>query len=459
VPWAVATVGRYAIFDAIGSGGMATVHLARVAGPAEFSRVFAVKRLHPEIARDPELRAMFAAEARTMARIRHANVVSIVDVVSADGELLIVMEYIPGESLSRLQHSARAAGKRTDPSLASALVADVLRGLHAAHDAVDEKGEPLGVVHRDVSPQNILVGTDGTARVFDFGVAKSRFRQQASRGGWKGKPCYMAPEQLLGESVGPAADVWGAAVVLWETLTGCRLFQGNTDYDVSVKVLDKFIDPPGRIVGGISDELDAVVMRGLERDPDARFATALDMAVALEQACPPASVDSVRAFLEELSGEALHERASRVREIEQGDPTVPHASATEAPSASSPWGPAKVLMAAALLALALAFVMLLAAREDSPTAPGASGSPTRSTPHVVVMKPILDEPASLPSTSSAAPEGSVPGTPPLSTARPRPTAPTTTPPATLRPRQETPRCDPPYVVDSDGIQRMKPECL
>lgn len=462
MPWAVATVGRYAIFDAIGSGGMATVHLARVAGPAEFSRVFAVKRLHPEIARDPELRTMFAAEARTMARIRHANVVSIVDVVSADGELLIVMEYIPGESLSRLQRSARAAGKRTTPSIASALVAEVLRGLHAAHDAVDEKGEPLGVVHRDVSPQNILVGTDGTARVFDFGVAKSRFRQQASRGGWKGKPCYMAPEQLRGESVGPTADVWGAAVVLWETLTGCRLFQGNTDYDVSVKVLDKLIDPPGRIVGGISDELDAVVMRGLERDAEARFATALDMAVALEQACPPASVDSVRAFLEELSGEALIERARRVREVEQGDPTLPHASLAEAPSATSPWGPAKVLIATALLALALAIVMLLAAREDSPTAPGASGasgSPTKSTPQVVVTKPILDESASLPSASSAAPEGSVPETPPLSRARPRTTTPTTTPPAAIRPREETPRCDPPYVVDSDGIQRMKPECL
>jgi serine/threonine-protein kinase len=451
-------VGRYAISDAIGAGGMATVHLARVAGPAEFSRVFAVKRLHPEIARDPELRAMFAAEARTMARIRHANVVSIVDVVSADGELLIVMEYIPGESLSRLQHSARAAGKRTLPSVASALVADVLRGLHAAHDAIDERGEPLGVVHRDVSPQNILVGADGTARVFDFGVAKSRFRQQASRGGWKGKPCYMAPEQLRGESVGPTADVWGAAVVLWETLTGCRLFQGNTDYDVSVKVLDKFIDPPGRIVDGISDALDAVVMRGLERNPDARFPTALDMAVALEQACPPASVDSVRAFLEALSGEALLERASRVREIEQGCPTLAHASA-DAPSETSRGRPAKVLMAAALLALASAFVMLFAAREDSPAAPGASGSPTKSTPHVVVTKPILDEPASLPSASSSAPEASVHDTPPLSTAPPRPTAPTATPPATLRPAEKAPLCDPPYVVDSDGIQRMKPECL
>lgn len=446
---------RYAISDAIGSGGMATIHLARIAGSAEFSRVFAIKRLHPEIARDPELRAMLAAEARTMSRIRHANVVSVVDVVSADGELLIVMEYIPGESLSRLQHSARAAGKPTDPSVASGLVAGVLRGLHAAHEAVDEKGEPLGVVHRDVSPQNILVGTDGTARVFDFGVAKSKFRQQASRGGWKGKPCYMAPEQLRGESVGPAADVWGAAVVLWETLTGCRLFQGNTDYDVSVKVLDKIIDPPSRIVRGISNELDAVVMRGLERNPEARFATALDMAVALEKACPAASVDSVRAFLETLSGNALVERAARVREIEQGH-TPLQVCTSEAPSPASRWDPAKLLMTVALIALALAFVMALATRQDSPTPPAPPETLSESIPEPVATNPLHRGHAPLPSAASA---DSVAETPTPPTARTRATAPAKTSPAPPQPREEVPRCDPPYILDSDGIQRMKPECL
>ncbi len=440
---------------------MATLHLARIAGSVEFSRVFAVKRLHPEIARDPELRAMFAAEARTMSRIRHANVVSIVDVVSADGELLIVMEYIPGESLSRLQHRARTAGIITDPSIASALVAGSLRGLHAAHEAVDEDGEPLGVVHRDVSPQNILVGTDGTARVFDFGVAKSKFRQQASRGGWKGKPCYMAPEQLRGESVGPTADVWSAAVVLWETLTGCRLFQGHTDYDVSVKVLDKIIDPPSRIVSGISKDLDAVVMRGLERDPEARFATALDMAVALEKACPAASVDSVRAFVEELSGDALVERAARVREIEQGHTPV-QVSSSEAPASVSQWVPVKLLMVAASIALALAFVTILATRQDSPTAPASPESPSDSMLEPAVLKPPLPEYASVPSDSSAAsalPADSVAETPAPLTTRTRTTAPTKKSPAAPKPRENVSRCDPPYVVGSDGIQRMKPECL
>jgi serine/threonine-protein kinase len=448
-------VERYAISDAIGSGGMATVHLARIAGSEEFSRVFAIKRLHPEIARDPDLRAMFAAEARTMSRIRHANVVSVVDVVSADGELLIVMEYIPGESLSRLQHSARAAGKHTDPSIASALISGALRGLHAAHEAVDENGEPLGLVHRDVSPQNILVGTDGTARVFDFGVAKSKFRQQASRGGWKGKPCYMSPEQLRGESVGPTADVWGAAVVLWETLTGYRLFQGNTDYDVSVKVLDKIIDPPSRIVSGISHELDAVVMRGLARDPEARFATALEMAVALEKACPGASVDAVRALLEELSGDALLERAARVREIEQGHTAPSLVSSAEAPSAAR-WGPAKLLMAAVLIALALAFVLLLAGPKEPPSAPAPPQAPSDSILVPVATNPLHPENVSLPSAPSAESVAETP-TPPAARSRGHsPTKRTSAPPQL---NLESPRCDPPYVVGSDGIQRMKPECL
>jgi serine/threonine-protein kinase len=212
---------------------MATVHLGRVKGEAGFTRTVAIKRLHPQYAKDPDFVAMFVDEARLAARIRHPNVVPTLDVISdgvGEGEIFLVMEYVPGESLSRLLRALRAKKRLVPPRIAVTLLCGVLHGLHAAHQAKSEKGVPLGLVHRDVSPQNILVGTDGTAHVLDFGVAKATGRLNTTREGeLKGKLAYMAPEQLETRSLTQQSDVYAAAVVLWELLTLRRLFEAENE--------------------------------------------------------------------------------------------------------------------------------------------------------------------------------------------------------------------------------------
>ena len=170
-------LGRYALYDKIGSGGMASVHLGRLRGPIGFSRTVAIKRMHAALSENPELVSMFFDEVRLAARIRHPNVVSTLDVIAESGELYLVMEYVPGESLSRLVRLARDRGEPIPHQNAATIVANVLHGLHAAHEARDEQGEPMCIVHRDVSPQNILVGTDGVARVLML-----RLRRRESNG-------------------------------------------------------------------------------------------------------------------------------------------------------------------------------------------------------------------------------------------------------------------------------------
>ncbi|MBW2523690.1 MAG: serine/threonine protein kinase, partial [Deltaproteobacteria bacterium] len=231
-------VGRYAIFDEIASGGMASVHIGRLIGPAGFSRTVAIKRMHPHIAKEPEFVAMFVDEARMAARISHPNVVPTLDVVQSGKELLLVMEYVQGASLAHLLRHGRRLGLVNEPRLIVPILVGVLRGLHAAHEAKSAMGEPMHLVHRDVSPHNIMVGVDGVPRVFDFGVAKARGRLRTTQDGKvKGKLAYMAPEQLAGEAVDRRSDIYAAGVVLWEGLAGRRLFEGDTDAQIYAQVL------------------------------------------------------------------------------------------------------------------------------------------------------------------------------------------------------------------------------
>src|SRR5437868_956560 len=176
-------VGRYAIFDEIASGGMATVYLGRLTGSGGFARTVAIKRLHPQFAKDPEFVTMFLDEARLAARIRHPNVVPTLDVVAASGELFHVMEYVQGESLSHLARGLKTRSERVPLRILLRIMNDVLQGLHAAHEARDERGVPLCIVHRDVTPQNVLVGVDGVARLLDFGVAKAAGRAHTTQDG------------------------------------------------------------------------------------------------------------------------------------------------------------------------------------------------------------------------------------------------------------------------------------
>jgi serine/threonine protein kinase len=297
---------------------MATVHFGRLQGAAGFARSVAIKRLHPQYAKDPDFVGMFLDEARLAARIAHPNVVPTLDVVAQGDELLLVMEYVRGSSLSRLLRTLTQKGERMPPHIAAAIAAGVLRGLHAAHEAKSETGEKLEIVHRDVSPQNILVGTDGIARVLDFGVAKAAGRVQTTREGQlKGKLAYMAPEQITTGAVTRKTDVYAAAVVLWEMLTGRRLFRADNEAKLLALVLDSEVFPPTALVDNLPEGFDPVVLRGLDRDPAKRYATAREMAIDVEAVVGIAPSTEVGEWVELVAADELRERANRIEEIER----------------------------------------------------------------------------------------------------------------------------------------------
>jgi eukaryotic-like serine/threonine-protein kinase len=296
---------RYVLCGEIGAGGMASVHLGRLVGSAAFARTVAIKRLLPRYAEQPEFRLMLIDEARLAARVHHPNVVQTLEVVANADELLLVMEYIDGVSLGRLFRS----GVVPAPILA-ALVCQVLDGLHAAHIATDEDGAPLQIVHRDISPENILVGADGFARVLDFGIAKARSRLHETRdGAIKGKLAYMAPEQLAGKAT-QQSDVFASSIVLWEGLMGRRLFQADSDGEIIGLVLATVVEPPEGPLGEIA-------VRGLARAPAERWANARDMAEAIRAVITLATPAQIGAWVEATEPVWLAQRRALVRETEQ----------------------------------------------------------------------------------------------------------------------------------------------
>jgi serine/threonine protein kinase len=318
------TVGRYAIYGEIAVGGMATVHYGRLLGPVGFARTVAIKRLHPQYARDPEFVSMFLDEARLAARIHHPNVCSTLDVVTTQGELLLVFEYLKGDTLARLMRTLRKVEEPIDPAIAVSIMVGALQGLHAAHEARNERGVELGIVHRDVSPHNILVGADGVSRVLDFGVAKAAGRFHTTREGKvKGKLPYMAPEQLRGQTVDRQSDVYGASVCLWEALTGRRLFVGENEGHLLELIMHSPVQRPSLYASAMPLALEDIVMRGLERDKTKRFATAKEMALALQRAVPPALASDVGEWVESVAEHTLVERAGHIALIESSDPDAP----------------------------------------------------------------------------------------------------------------------------------------
>ena len=375
-------VGKYAVHDAVASGGMATVHLGRLMGPVGSSRTVAIKRLHENIARDPELVSMFLDEARLGARIHHPNVVPVLEVVAFGHEPLIVMEYIHGEPLSLLLKRAIEKQRPAPIPVIAEIMIHVLRGLHAAHEATSEEGEPLDIVHRDVSPQNILVGVDGIARELDFGVAKAVGRIQPERDdGVKGKVQYMPLEQITGSGVTRSADVYAASVVLWEALTGRRLFEGESDAEIMYGVLQGAREPPSALRPDVPRALDEIVMRGLQKDPADRFQTAREMAHAIESAVPPVKTSAVAAWVAENARDDLERRARRIAIVEGHLAHVPGLDRA-APSTSTPSArTALVLGVAAALASAIAIASALPSpsRDAAPRDVSARGLGTHRT--------------------------------------------------------------------------------
>ncbi|HEY8074130.1 MAG TPA: serine/threonine-protein kinase [Labilithrix sp.] len=430
-------VGRYELFEAFASGGIARVHFGRSRGGGGFSRVVAIKRLHDAYAKDARFRTMLVDEARVAARVRHANVVAMLDVVDDGDEVLLVMEYVAGEALAKLARAARKSGEAVPPAIASAIVASMLDGLHAAHEATDAVGAPLGIVHRDVSPQNVIVGVDGVARILDFGVAKALGRAQATtHGEVKGKAAYMAPEQVRGETLDRRADVFAAGVVLWELLAGKRLFDADSAAASMMRVLEASPEAPSD-----DDAASAIALRALARDRDARWPTAAAMAEALRAAIAPAAAADVASWAMSLTKEALDARAERVAAVESSAPirasSPPPSTASAEPSTPNAEPRrrrlAAIIGAGALVVLVASGIAIARRGHSTTTIASASAS----------AEPVE---------SVADPE------PEASSATPRATRPTRT-------RRPAPRrgahadCSPPYVVDSRGVHVLKPECL
>ena len=316
-------VGRYALYNEIAAGGMATVHIGRLLGPVGFARTVAVKRLHPQFAKDPEFVSMFLDEARLAARVQHPNVVATIDVVATDGELFLIMDYVRGESLSKLIRMARKAGENVPPRIAASIICGFLHGLHAAHEAKNERGDRIDLVHRDVSPQNVLVGADGIPRVLDFGIAKAAGRIQVTRDGQiKGKLAYMPPEQLSGRELSRAVDIYASAVVMWETLTGERLFKGETEGETLAKILRDPVTPPSAVVRGLSRAFDAPLLKALSREASKRHATARELAFELEKCVGVASASEVGEWVENMVGSILSAREDTIAEIESNSASL-----------------------------------------------------------------------------------------------------------------------------------------
>ncbi len=285
------------IVRTLGIGGMATVYLAR-RDEGGTSRVVAVKKPHAFLTEDPATMAVLADEAELGACIRHPNVVGVIDFVGGDDPAL-VMEWVDGVELGKLARAVAENGRRLPVDVVAAIARDVLAGLHAAHESRHADGRALEIVHRDVSPQNVLVGFDGATRITDFGVAKAACRDQhTEQGSIKGKLRYLAPEQLAGDC-DRRSDLYSVGAVCWELLTGERLRSGN-GVEMLVEILCAHVQAPSAKAPEAA-LLDAIVMRALERTPEDRFATAADMLAAIESAVVVASparvAEVVRAFV------------------------------------------------------------------------------------------------------------------------------------------------------------------
>jgi serine/threonine protein kinase len=313
------TVGRYALFEQFAAGGMATVHFGRLDGAGGFSRVVAIKRLLPHLVQNREFTEMLLTEARLAARVRHPNVAATLDVVATKGDVLLVLDYVHGEALSTLCRTQAKDKKEQVPlPIAIGIALDMLQGLAAIHDATDEKGRSLSLVHRDVSPPNVLVGADGVARVLDFGIATAlEHIEETAPERRKGKRGYMSPEQLRGERLTQRSDVFSAGVVIWELLALRRLFPADQEKEPGEAVLRGGYPRVSQFRPEVPPALDDIVMRALSSDAEARFSSMHELAEAVEGAAPPrANARRIGEWVLDLARDALADRTRKVARVE-----------------------------------------------------------------------------------------------------------------------------------------------
>lgn len=482
---------KYRLLGVLGAGATATVHLGALRTDARTVRPVAIKRLHPHIAAEPRLRDLLVEEARVVARISHPNVVGVLDITrdvsggriesvgegAADAEVFLVLEYVHGVSLAELLQAGPLP-----PPIAAAIAKDILAGLHAAHHVRDPDGAVSGIVHRDITPRNVVVTDAGSAKILDFGIAKARARLPTTRDGHiRGSLPYMAPEQLTDEALGPRTDLYAAAVVFWEMLTGGRLFSGESDASIIKRILDHAVVAPSEFNAAVPSVLDGVVLRGLARSPAERFRSGLEMALAIDGALATARPPEVAAWLAERMSTVLGERGRLLEQlahvpVDDVDAVTLSSSRSDEPAAVRRRRGSRVALATAVAAMIslLAWAVLgsssTRATSQAAVAPMSSSMPTRMPMPLadpidaltVTSPPLLPQAAhpasaSPPTAASSAPAGSVVARPtahPPARAKPRtPDVASAAPPST-----SAAPCVP-YYVDEAGVRRFNRECL
>jgi hypothetical protein len=468
-PW---RIGRFEILGKLADGGMAEVLLGRLVGPRGFEHPVVIKRMLPELAREPRFVDMFVDEASIAAAVKHPNVVAVHELSQGEGELFLVLEYLEGESVGGLLRRLWSRGVELDRRLAAYIVAEACAGLHAAHELTDEAGKTRDLVHRDVSPQNILVTYAGAVKLLDFGIAKAARRQtQTEAGQLKGKFGYMSPEQCYGRPLDRRSDIFSLGIVLYELTTSRRLFKRDSDLETLKAITEQPVPPPAQHAADYPPALEAICLRALSRKRDDRFATAAEMRRALlafvhggGEGLPE---EALAAVMERSFADRIEAKRELVRRAVAGDgvEAIPSAEVDETveipvvfddertqgtrstmATASGAMRPRKSaltwLVPAALLAASGAALALV--RWNAGIAPGATtesnvSAPAPASVPVPASAPV---PASVPLPASASASVPASASAPLS-APPRP-----------RPRPVTKPVARPPAVEDQGYQKL-----
>lgn len=327
-------LGRYEIISRLAAGGMGEILLGRILGPHQFERAVVIKRILPHLAADPAMLNSFVAEARIAARIQHARVVHVHELVQIEDGYFLVMEYVEGESIGGLMRCLWQRSESLDRVLGAHIIAEACAGLHAAHELRDDRGSSLGVVHRDISPQNIMVSYAGEVKILDFGIAKAHDSERTKTGQVRGKCEYMSPEQCRGEPLDRRSDIFSLGVVLYELTVGHRLFKREHGLLSFAAICEDPIPRPSEIDPAYPPALEQICMRALARDRRDRYASALEMRRDLVAAVRSMASDCDRAGEEELLaelmprlfGDRMREKQALLRDPAQGT-TSQHALA------------------------------------------------------------------------------------------------------------------------------------
>lgn len=315
------TFGKYTLIARLAAGGMGEIFLARLQGLAGFEKIVVIKRVLPHLAVQDRYIAMLLDEARIAARLSHPNICQVQELGEVGGEYYIAMEYLEGVTLAELLRRLGKQGHVMNPSVAIAIATQACEGLHAAHELADRGGQPTNLVHRDVSPSNVFITTAGMVKILDFGIAKTPDRLSRTRtGAVKGKWAYMSPEQILRQPLDRRSDIFSLGIVLFESLTGRRLFHRPSEYEICRSITE--VDAPSvrQLEPGLPEPLAEVVARALARDPAQRFTTARDMGKALLEASAsfggPSSFTHVAELVTTRFATELSERRTFIERVD-----------------------------------------------------------------------------------------------------------------------------------------------